>query len=206
MKRYEEFLSTSLPAGFYWFNEPSNYRLGEGLEIFSDDKTDFWQQTHYGFQPDNGHCLFIKVPGDFSLKTHVTFDYESLYDQCGLIIRADAEDWIKVSVELEGGGDSRLGSVVTNLGFSDWATQDISSSQREIWYQIRKRGPDFLIESSLDGRSWGQMRITHLHQITDELEIGLYACSPIKGGFRSHFEFVEITPNTWFYEPHSPDQ
>jgi regulation of enolase protein 1 (concanavalin A-like superfamily) len=28
------------------------------LEIFTDEQTDFWQNTHYGFQRDNGHCLF----------------------------------------------------------------------------------------------------------------------------------------------------
>jgi len=200
MNRHEQFLATTLPAGFYWFNEPANYRLDHGLEIFTDDKTDFWQNTHYGFRYDNGHCCLVKTQGDFSFRTRVSFQYEALYDQCGLMVRADAENWIKVSVEQEEGQNNRLGSVVTNLGYSDWATQDIPSSQQEMWYQVRRRGSDFLIESSFDGRTWRQMRIAHLHQIPDELKIGLYACSPISGGFRCHFRFVDMAENDWYYE------
>jgi regulation of enolase protein 1 (concanavalin A-like superfamily) len=139
------------------------------------------------------------VPGDFLLKTHVTYQFENLYDQCGLMIRADAENWIKVSVEYENKDAGRLGSVVTNLGYSDWATQDIPSTQREMWYQIRKRGNDFLIESSVDGRVWEQMRVTHMHRLPEVIEVGLYACSPINGGFRCHFDFLEILPNDWYY-------
>jgi len=200
MNRHEQFLATTLPAGFYWFNEPANYRLGNGLEIVTDDKTDFWQKTHYGFQNDNGHCCLVNIPGDFSLKTHVTFEYKELYDQCGMIIRSDAENWIKVSVEFESRGMSRLGSVVTNLGYSDWATQDVHTSLQEMFYQVRKRGNDFLLESSFDGLIWRQMRISHMHHIPDELQIGLYACSPIKGGFRSRFDFIDISSNDWFCE------
>ena len=199
MERHERFLSTSLPAGFYWFNQPADYRLGNGLDLFSDDATDFWQRTHYAFRPDNGHCLLMKAAGDFSLKTHVSYEYESLYDQCGLIIRADSQNWIKVSVELEKDQENRLDSVVTNLGYSDWATQDITSSQKEMWYRACKRGNDFLIETSFDGRVWHQLRIAHLHQIPGELEIGLYACSPISGGFQCHFNFIDIADNDWFH-------
>ncbi|KXS89016.1 hypothetical protein OA58_23965 [Microcystis aeruginosa NIES-88] len=58
---------------FYWLNEPTHYRLGNGLEISTDEKTDFWQNTHYGFQRDDGHCLLMRQVGDFSLMTQVEF-------------------------------------------------------------------------------------------------------------------------------------
>lgn len=197
MQRIERFLQPSLPRDFHWFNEPARHRLGEGLEIFTDEKTDFWQRTHYGFRRDDGHCLLMAQPGDFSLTTHVEFRPREKYDQCGLIVRINAENWIKVSTEYESEQVSRLGSVVTNLGYSDWATQDIRSSRRTMWYRVSRRGSDFLLESSDDGQTWLQMRIAHLHYEAAVHEIGVYACSPIGKDFWCRFTMLEIAESRW---------
>jgi uncharacterized protein len=197
MQRIELFSGPSLPEGFYWFHEPGRYRLGDGLEIFTDEKTDFWQRTHYGFQRDDGHCLLTQQSGDFSLAARVEFDPRQMYDQCGLIVRFDSQNWIKVSTEYEDERVSRLGSVVTNLGYSDWATQDVPSERREMWYRISKRGSDFLLANSLDGEAWNQMRITHLHQQAGQYEIGVYACSPTGKDFRCRFKSLEISDSKW---------
>ena len=199
MQLVEKFLQTSLPNDFFWFNEPAKYQLGGGLEIFTDPKTDFWQRTHYGFQRDDGHCLFIKKAGDFSLLTHVEFRPQEKYDQCGLMVRGDKDHWIKVSTEYENEEYGRLGSVVTNLGYSDWATQDIPASHREMWYRISKNGNDFLLEHSYDGQKWLQLRITHLHKSFEQLEIGVYACSPIGKDFWCKFDQLAISENTWSF-------
>jgi hypothetical protein len=193
----EKFLQPSLPTGFFWFNEPARYQLGAGLEIFTNPRTDFWQTTHYGFQRDDGHCLLTKQAGDFSLMAHVEFRPQEKYDQCGLMVRGDAKNWIKVSTEFENGDCSRLGSVVTNLGYSDWATQDIPSTHRQMWYRICKDGNDFLLENSFDGQKWLQLRITHLHTQYEYLEIGVYACSPIGKDFWCRFDLLTITENKW---------
>jgi hypothetical protein len=195
---HEEFRSPSLPPGFTWFNEPTVYRLGNGLEIVTDEKTDFWQRTHYGFRRDDGHCLLAALDGDFSVTTHVEFRPQAQYDQCGLIVRVDEENWIKTSTEYEDERVSRLGSVVTNLGYSDWATQDVPSEARERWYRISRRGGDFLIETSAGGHDWRQMRIAHLHQAPARLAAGVYACSPIGKAFRCRFTVLEISENAWF--------
>jgi len=197
MQLVERFRQPALPKNFYWFNEPAHYQLGAGLEIWTDEKTDFWQNTHYGFQRDNGHCLLTSQAGDFSLLTHVEFRPQEKYDQCGLVVRIDRENWIKVSTEYESEEDSRLGSVVTNLGYSDWATQDIASSHREMWYRISKKGSDFLLENSYDGQTWLQLRITHLHQAADDVEAGVYTCSPIGKNFWCRFTALEISDNQW---------
>jgi regulation of enolase protein 1 (concanavalin A-like superfamily) len=197
MALVEEFLKQSLPQGFAWFNEPAVYRLGRGLEIVTDEKTDFWQRTHYGFRRDDGHCLLAALTGDFSILTHVEFRPAAQYDQCGLMVRVDAGNWIKTSTEYEDERVSRLGSVVTNLGYSDWATQDVSSAQQERWYRISRRGDDFLIESSIDGLDWLQMRIAHLHAAPAALAAGVYACSPIGRAFWCRFTRLEIAENCW---------
>jgi regulation of enolase protein 1 (concanavalin A-like superfamily) len=194
---HEKFLTPSIPDGFYWYNEPKVHRSGSGLEIHTDPYTDFWQRTHYGFERDNGHCLFTKLSGDFSLQTRVEFQPNAQYDQCGLMIRSGPETWIKTAVEFENADLSRMGSVVTNLSFSDWATQDIASSHHEAWYRINRSGSDFLLEFALDGESWKQMRIAHLHVIGVELEVGPYACSPTGQGFGCRFDEILIDESSW---------
>ena len=51
--------------------------------------------------------------------------------------------------------DTRLGSVVTNNGYSDWATTDIAGCEC-IWYRLSRRGPDFLLEYSSNGLAFRQ--------------------------------------------------
>jgi regulation of enolase protein 1 (concanavalin A-like superfamily) len=193
----ERFLSPFLPEGFYWLNEPPSYHLGRGLEIVTGEKTDFWQRTHYGFRRDDGHCLLADQSGDFSVAARAEFRPGQQYDQCGLMVRADAENWIKTSIEYENERVSRLGSVVTNLGYSDWATQDVPSTLREMWHRISRKGSDFLVESSPDGREWLQMRIAHLHAATGVLGVGVYACSPLGNAFWCRFRLLEISETRW---------
>jgi hypothetical protein len=113
------------------------------------------------------------------------------------MVRVDRENWIKVSTEYENEIASRLGSVVTNLGFSDWASQDIPSHHREMWYRISRNENDFLLEHAYDGENWLQLRVTHLHAVTEPLQVGVYACSPVAGGFWCRFDVLEISENGW---------
>jgi regulation of enolase protein 1 (concanavalin A-like superfamily) len=85
----------------------------------------------------------------------------------------------------------------TNLGYPDWATQDVASDLRAMWYRISKRGSDFLLEKSQDGQIWLQMRITHLHQQAEQYEVGIYACSPIGKDFYCCFKQLEISDSHW---------
>ena len=186
-----------IPSQFQWLNEPREHSLANGLCITTDPKTDFWQRTHYGFRNDNGHCLLTDLEGDFSLTTCVQFHPRNQYDQCGLFLRLDEENWIKASAEYISPRVSELGSVVTNLGYSDWATTEISPEIQRIWYRISRRGNDFLLQNSYDGEKWLQMRITHLHAAEDTLQAGIYACSPTNGRFRCTFEQIIIDENLW---------
>ena len=41
-----------------WLNEPEQWTAeGDSLEIVTDNATDFWRKTHYGFNRDSGHFL-----------------------------------------------------------------------------------------------------------------------------------------------------
>ena len=110
------------------------------------------------------------------------------------MVRTDSQNWIKVSAEWENEELSRLGSVVTNLGYSDWATQDISSEIRQMYYRVARRGDDFLVDYSYNGETWLQMRVTHLHKVSSQVQVGFYACSPKGPGFTCRFTGFSITP------------
>jgi regulation of enolase protein 1 (concanavalin A-like superfamily) len=194
------FAEAHIPPNFYWLNVPLSFDYQQGLKLITKPHTDFWQGTHYGFRRDDGHCLLTELAGDFQVQTSVTFQPVSQYDQCGLIIRVDAKNWLKCSVEFENSSISRLGSVVTNLGFSDWATQTISSTIQRMDYRASRRGSDFLLEYSPDGSQWHQMRIAHLHHCPPTLQVGLYACSPVGERFECCFKYFEMADNAWF--PH----
>ncbi|MEK8127627.1 DUF1349 domain-containing protein [Paenibacillus filicis] len=171
---------------FTWTNVPRSHAFlnDQTLLIETEPQTDFWQRTSYGFRRDNGHSLLTRVEGDFVLTARFEFSPVYLYDQCGLLVRLDEENWIKASTEYENADISRLGSVVTNLGYSDWATTDISSEIRTMHYRISRKGQDFIIESSYQGVEWMQMRMAHLHRETESLQVGVYACSPQNSSFK----------------------
>jgi len=189
--------NNTIDINFFWFNEPVYSIKDSILIITTSPETDFWQKTHYDFQKDNGHCLLTRVKYDFTLTVKTEFYPNNQYDQCGLFVRIDPENWIKMSVEYENAEFSRLGSVVTNYGYSDWATIDITSDINRMWYRISKNKNDFLMEYSKDGSLWRQLRLTHLHAELSGLSAGVYACSPGKSGFQSRFSNFSLGESLW---------
>ena len=196
MSRTIEF-ETAIPADFHWLYPPTRWQAADGLVLTTDPGTDFWQRTHYGFRNDNGHALLTELGGDFYLETEVSFRYTTQYDQCGLLVRLDAENWIKMSIEYENPQLCMLGSVVTNLGYSDWATTELETLPDRMWYRINRRGPDFLLEAAPDGRSWRQLRVTHLLAPFQAIQAGIYACSPKEGSFTCTFHTLSIGDSRW---------
>jgi uncharacterized protein len=182
---------------FKWLNRP-DFMMKEGeLIVVTSPETDFWQRTKYGFRRDNGHAYLVKVDFDFSL-TVETRSYPGMqYDQCGLMVRKDSDNWIKASMEYENEGLYRLGSVVTNLGYSDWASLDITGKTLVMWYRIHRSQNDFLVEYSYDGRDWKQLRVTHLLSPFSELEVGIYACSPANSSFTAEFRNFRLENSSW---------
>ena len=83
----------------------------------------------------------------FVVKTHFS-ETNHRFDQCGVIVYLDSENWLKCSVEYENEIFQHLGSVVTNNGFSDWATTTIPANVKCMWYRLSRRGDDFCFENS----------------------------------------------------------
>ena len=193
---HETFEGKALDPRLYWYCPPARWSASKsGLILEPDAKTDYWQKTHYGFKVDNGHFLFLELEGNFTLYTRVSFFPANQYDQAGLMVRFSPEYWIKTSVEYEPHEPSRLGSVVTNHGYSDWATQSFPADQNALEFRIQREGEDYILSYRAPGdeNSWVQMRIAHLHNPTERpIQCGLYACSPIGAGFKAAFEYLKV--------------
>lgn len=193
---HTDFHEPNLPPGLEWFNPPTVWHTGNGgLSVQTDAPTDFWQRTHYGFQHDSGHALMTPISGDFVMSTRLVFFPAHQYDQAGLMLRFSADCWIKTSIEFEAQGPARLGAVVTNLGYSDWSTQDVPNTIGQVALRILRTGSDCAVYASLDGEAtWSQLRIAHLHEgdETGPILCGLYACSPIASGYRVVFRYLHI--------------
>jgi len=195
-----------------WINQPQCFTVDrEAITITTEPNTDFWQRTYYGFQNANAPAILLTSDHNFSFITKVSFNYQARFDQAGVIIYMDRDNWFKASVEYENTDMSRLGSVVTNQGYSDWATTDISTIN-SIWYRLSRRGADFLIEHSLNGKDFKQMRIFHLSVLGDTeangnltppeidaqpVQFGIYACSPLNSSFTATFEYLSLTDSLW---------
>lgn len=188
-----------LDQELFWIRQPKNAVItGDAVEINTEPGTDLWQRTYYGFQNDNAPVLQCRTKEPyFSFVAKTRIEGKRRFDQCGIALYLDSGNWLKASAEYENEKYQRLGSVVTNHGYSDWATTDISASVREIWYRLSRREADFRIEWSLDGTEFKQMRICRLLEAAGEISFGIYACSPEQSSFRAAFSEMEIMECQW---------
>ena len=100
-------------------------------------------------------------------------------------------------MEYENEEFQHLGSVVTNNGYSDWATTAIPADVKTMWYRFSRREDDYCIECSSDGQAFSQMRVCHMPAAADEISFGLYACSPEEPSFTATFSDMKITECAW---------
>ena len=109
----------------------------------------------------------------------------------------DSENWLKASVEYENEKFAHLGSVVTNHGYSDWATTAIPADMKTMWYRFSRREDDYCVECSRDGVDFSQMRVCHIWEGGDTISFGIYACSPEDSSFKAVFTDMKMTECAW---------
>lgn len=183
-----------------WLREPKTYEISEeGLKVTTESHTDLWQRTYYHFRNDNAPVFQMETEEDFFsfvVKTDFSEAHQR-FDQCGIVMYLDSDNWLKASVEYENESFQHLGSVVTNFGYSDWATTEIQTSQKVMWYRFSRREDDFCIENSLDGVTFHQMRICHMAKAQGKIRFGVYACSPEDSSFTAHFSNFALLDCQW---------
>lgn len=183
-----------------WTRPPREYRLdADRVEITTEPHTDLWQRTYYHFRNDNAPILQMETGEkffSFTVKTDFTGSHHR-FDQCGVALYLDSENWLKASVEYENERFQHLGSVVTNHGYSDWATTQIGADRKVVWYRLSRREDDYRLECSFDGETFEQMRVCHLWEGAGRIRFGVYACSPEDSSFTAVFTHFAVTECAW---------
>ena len=174
-----------------WLNEPREWKAdGGNLSFVTEDQTDFWQATFYGFRHDNGHFHYREVDGEFTAEVVFSARYEAHYDQAGLMLRTGPGDWIKAGVEFAH-GRATLSSVLTK-SVSDWAIGPEIRPIERIHLRLTHKGGAVCVQWK-DGGRFQTLRLGAF-AARDKLMIGPMACSPTRAGLKVFFEDFRIGP------------
>mgnify|MGYP001623864329 FL=1 len=195
---------------FSWTRVPESVEEKDGkLFVVTSPHTDLWQRTYYHFRNDNAPVFQMQSDEkyfSFTVKTEFT-DAKHRFDQCGIVMYLDSENWLKASVEYENERFSHLGSVVTDGGYSDWATTEADNKVRVMWYRLSRREDDYRIECSRDGINFSQMRICHMSKGGGRVSFGIYACSPEDSSFKAVFSDFSLGKCMWAaHDGQQPDE
>ena len=196
------------PSLLRWTREPARCTIDpQKITITTQPHTDLWQRTYYHFRNDTAPVLQMETEEKFfSFVVKTDFDSHHRFDQCGVVVYLDSENWLKASIEYENERFQHLGSVVTNHGWSDWATTEIDAGIRSMWYRLSRRENDFCLECSEDGVTFRQMRICHLLEGGGTIRFGVYACSPEDSSFTATFTRMDLTECQWkAHDGQAPD-
>ena len=179
-----------------WFNEPSQWEIKDKkLTLFATPQSDYWRIAHYGFTVDDAPFLYTTYGGEFEAKVKITGDYKVRYDQAGMMIRIDHENYIKTGIEYVD-GKYNLSAVVTHRT-SDWSVITLDRPVPFVWIKAVRRLDAVEIYYSFDDKEYTLMRIAWMQDNTP-VQVGLMAASPDGQGFQASFEHFQVK--------HLPDQ
>lgn len=174
-----------------WLNEPASATISEDkIVVRSRPKTDFWRKTFYGYITDNGHFFYLPVSGDFVFEARVDGQYAALYDQAGLMVRLDAQNWVKCGTEFF--DNARHASVVFTREFSDWSTMNDLTASGPVWWKVVRKPDSIETLCSTDGQKFTSVRMGYLipSRIAD---VGIMCAAPEGSGFQCVFDDLKLT-------------
>lgn len=168
-----------------WFNPPASAEIsGNVLQVTTAARTDFWRKTHYGFTRDSGHFFYREVAGDFTAEIRVDGRYKDLYDQAGLMLRVDQENWIKTGIEFFDG--RQHASAVVTREFSDWSVTRLDGAPQSLWLRVTRKAEAVEVFYSLDGKEFLLLRMAYLVPGA-ATQVGPMCASPEGTGFQVSF-------------------
>jgi len=174
-----------------WLNEPPEWSVEPNeLRITTGRDTDFWQSTFYGFRRDDGHVLHKAAQGDFTAEVEFEGQYETLYDQAGLLLRIDQRNWIKLGIE-HSDGVTNFSLVCTRDGLSDWSVTARPQLTGLQAVRLTRVGASAIAHYRNADGSWQLMRLCPFPDNRD-VRIGPMACSPQRAGFHVRFTRFEV--------------
>ena len=174
-----------------WFNEPESWSIKNNkLTMQVTPQSDYWRISHYGFTVDDAPFLYTTRGGEFEVKVKISGDYKVRFDQAGLMLRADKENYIKAGIEFVD-GKYNISCVVTHQT-SDWSVITLDKPIEHIWIKAVRRLDAVEIFYSFDDKNYTMMRNCHLADNTPVM-VGMMAACPDGKGFEARFEEFKIT-------------
>ena len=179
-----------------WFNEPETWSVENNvLTMDVTPQSDYWRISHYGFTVDDAPFLYTVRGGEFEVKVKISGEYKVRFDQAGLMLRIDKENYIKTGIEFVD-GKYNLSTVVTHKT-SDWSVIELEKPVEYVWIKAVRRLDAVEIFYSFDDKEYTMMRNCWLQDNTPVM-VGMMAACPDGNGFKATFEGFKIT--------HLPDQ
>ena len=173
-----------------WFNEPKGWSVkGSTLTMDVPAQCDYWRISHYGFTVDDGPFYYTMVGGEFEAKVKISGDYKVRFDQAGLMIRIDHENWLKAGIEYVD-GKYNLSAVVTHHT-SDWSVIELAEPVDFVWIKAVRRLDAIEIFYSFDDKTYTLMRNCWM-QDNIPVMVGPVAACPDGNGFKARFENFSV--------------
>lgn len=173
-----------------WFNEPGKWEIKNNtLSMFVTPQSDYWRISHYGFTVDDAPFLYTTYGGEFEVKVKISGDYKVRFDQSGLMLRIDHENYIKTGIEFVD-GKYNLSAVVTHKT-SDWSVITLDKPVPYVWIKAIRRLDAVEIYYSFDDKEYIMMRNAWL-QDNCPVMVGLMGACPDGNGFNAKFESFSV--------------
>ena len=170
-----------------WAHEPEKWKQkDEEVRVTCPEDVDYWRNTLHGFVKDDAPFYWMYVDYDFEARLSMKAKIKYLYDQAGMMIRIDEENWIKLGIAMY--RDQPHVSCVFTRGNSDWSTHRLPNRKIE-WFHVWAKRIGEVIECfySLDNNNWIRIRQGHFAD-APRMRVGMMCAAPESAGFKVTFK------------------
>ncbi len=168
-----------------WTREPvSLSHDGAVFTVEAAAESDWWRTTSYGFIHDDGHALVKEFPNESSVEVTFVLNYTEQFDQAGIFITADNENWIKAGVEFCD-GFPQVGAVVTQIN-SDWSVAPVAEwMNKEVTIRVSRSGDAVTVRAGING----DLRLVRVAPLDPSRawKAGPMFCAPTRAGLKVSF-------------------
>jgi len=168
-----------------WTREPvSISQEGAVLIVEAAAESDWWRTTSYGFIHDDGHALLKEFPNESAVEVSFILNYTEQFDQAGIFISADNENWIKAGVEFCD-GFPQVGAVVTEKN-SDWSVAPVAEwMNKEVTIRVSRSGDAVTVRAGINS----DLRLVRVAPLDPSRtwKAGPMFCAPTRAGLKVNF-------------------
>ncbi|MCJ7770016.1 DUF1349 domain-containing protein, partial [Candidatus Bathyarchaeota archaeon] len=179
----------SINEGWIWTHAPQAWQTSSGWLIVTPAlDTNFWAGV------DTGQFLYQTISGNFTVETRISTILTTNYQQAGLMIRQDENNWSKTTFEYSDGlavktGVNRNGTATVGKSTS------LPSGTGQVWLRVVRNGGTFIASYSLDGSTWIQ-HYSWSQSLQSTLMVGLCVTDANSGvAFQPSFDYFRYSNN-----------